>query len=47
MDLGKLSQQIGLPFIVIKCVWCDIEERDEYIDATYGSHSIANSKLTK
>lgn len=35
MDLGKISQQVNMPTLVISNIWCDTENREEIIDAVY------------
>lgn len=36
MDLGKISQQVNLPVLVISNIWCDVSNKEEIIDAVYG-----------
>jgi hypothetical protein len=36
MDLGKISQQVNLPVLVISNIWCDVNNREEIVDAVYG-----------
>ncbi len=42
MDLGKISQQVNMPTLVISNIWCDTENREEIVDAVF---NLAPTKL--